>query len=109
MKKEEIQKIAFTMISHVGEANSCFYKALEMAKKGSFEQVSYFMKKGEKKLLDAHKSQTALLSAEARNEDVEFSIIMIHAQDTLMSTIMFERLVKEIIDLHKERRGVCSE
>lgn len=104
MEKEDIQLTAFQLIAHSGEAFDHYYKAIDLARIGQIEKAYEELKVGNKKLTIAHNSQRELLTAEARNEDIDFSIILIHAQDHLMTTIMFERVAKEFIKLYDERR-----
>ena len=104
MSKEEIQQISFQLIGYAGDAFSNFYSAVESAKKGEFEKTENLLKEGEQQLTKAHQSQTELLVAEANGEQMEFSVILVHAQDHLMMTIMYERIAKEFIELYRERR-----
>lgn len=50
----------------------------------------------------AHKIQFDLLAKEAQNklEDAKFSIIVVHAQDHLMTTLTTIELIKEIAQLY---------
>lgn len=109
MDKCEVQSVAFQLIGNAGEAYDHFYKAIECSKKDDFKGAESELTEGNKKLTSAHKAQTELLTAEANQEDIAFSIILIHAQDHLMGTIMFERIAKEFIDLYKERRVDANE
>ncbi|WP_028042929.1 PTS lactose/cellobiose transporter subunit IIA [Candidatus Stoquefichus massiliensis] len=104
MGKEEIQSIAFQLIAYSGEAFDHYYKSIDLARLGEIEHANNEIKIGNSKLTKAHNSQRELLTAEARNENIEFSIILVHAQDHLMTTIMFERVAKEFIQLYDERR-----
>ena len=52
---------------------------------------------GKKELTQAHKVQTDLLISEANGEKVNTNVILIHAQDHLMTTIMYERIAKQMI------------
>ena len=60
---------------------------------------------GEEQLTLAHEAQTELLAEEAQGNDIEYSILLVHAQDHLMTTIMYERVAKEFISLYKERNS----
>lgn len=104
MNKEKMQSIAFQLIAYSGEAFDHYYKAIEFARNGDFIKAQATLKSGNEKLSIAHNSQRELLTQEARNEDMDFSIILVHAQDHLMTTIMFERVAKEFIKLYDERR-----
>ncbi len=56
-------------------------------------------------MIEAHHSQTALLSQEARGEKVEVSMLLIHAQDHLMNAITFRDLAVEMIELYERIKG----
>lgn len=101
MKKEEVQSIAFQLISAAGEAYDCFYKALKSAKEQEYSQAEKFIDEGNEKLANAHRVQTDFLVAEARGDDIDYSVVMMHAQDSLMTTILYERIIVEQIDMYK--------
>ncbi|WP_102341471.1 PTS lactose/cellobiose transporter subunit IIA [Galactobacillus timonensis] len=101
MTKEEVQMISFQVISHAGEAFDSFVKAGEAASNFDFAGAEELMKTGDQQLVQAHQSQTNLLNAEARNEEIPFSIILIHAQDHLMHAMSYEQNVRDLIRLYK--------
>lgn len=101
MKKEEVQSIAFQLISAAGEAYDCFYKALKAAKEQEYSKAEQFITEGDEKLANAHRVQTDFLVAEARGEDIDYSVVMMHAQDSLMTTILYERIIVEQIEMYK--------
>lgn len=103
MNKEEAQMTAFQLISFAGDAFSYFYKAVEAAREGRAGEADELLAEGERQLSKAHNAQTELLTAEAQGKDVEYSIMLVHAQDHLMTTIMYERVAKEFITLYKEK------
>ncbi len=103
MSKEEVQSISFQLISYAGDAFSCFFQAVEKAREGKPEEADRLIREGDAQLTKAHQSQTELLAAEAGGEDLAYSVILVHAQDHLMMTIMYERVAKEFITLYRER------
>ena len=105
MEKDAIQQIAFQIISAAGVAFDYFYKSLEAARSGDFKEAEKMIASGDRELSKAHHSQTEFLSAEARGDDIEYSVIMAHAQDSLMTTILFERVVKEFIILYQDKES----
>ena len=102
MNREEAQMVAFQLISYAGDAFSSFFKAVEKARNGEFDEADELIKKGESELTNAHNAQTELLAKEAQGKDIEYSIMLVHAQDHLMTTIMYERVAKEFITLYKD-------
>lgn len=93
------------MISFAGDAFSYFFKGVQEAREGNYEEADRQIALGEEQLTLAHEAQTELLAAEAQGKDMEYSIMLVHAQDHLMTTIMYERVAKEFISLYKERNS----
>lgn len=102
MDKAEIQSVSFQLVSHVGEASGCFFEAMEQARGGRFDEAVAQMELGKKALIEAHKTQTDLLRSEVKGEDVAFSLLLVHAQDHLMTTILLERMAHEFINVYRE-------
>lgn len=103
MDKEKLQMMSFQLISYAGDAFSYFFQAVEKAREGKFEEADQLIAEGDRQMVEAHHAQTDLLTAEASGEEMEFSVILVHAQDHLMTTMMYERVAKEFINLYKER------
>ncbi|WP_256633609.1 PTS lactose/cellobiose transporter subunit IIA [Clostridioides difficile] len=49
----------------------------------------------------AHKFQTELIQNEANGNKTEISVILIHAQDHLMTAMNFQQLAEEFIDVYE--------
>ena len=69
--------------------------------KGDFELADAKIKDAEESLVQAHHSQTGLLTQEAQREHMEVTLLTVHSQDHLMTSIAFTDLAKEIIDLYR--------
>ncbi|MBS7009448.1 PTS lactose/cellobiose transporter subunit IIA [Anaerostipes sp.] len=105
MNKKAAQNVSFQIISYAGDAFSYFFKAVQEAREGRYEKADKQLAMGEEQLTLAHEAQTELLAEEAQGNDIEYSILLVHAQDHLMTTIMYERVAKEFISLYKERNS----
>ncbi|MFJ5625058.1 PTS lactose/cellobiose transporter subunit IIA [Peribacillus loiseleuriae] len=99
------EQIAFQIISLAGDSFSQMMEALKEAKAGHFEKAESIFKEADEQLNEAHKVQTEMIVHEAQGEKNEFSVLLIHAQDTLMNTILSSTLIKELIELHQIRKG----
>lgn len=95
----ENEKVSFEMISKAGEAFSILVKALEYVRTGKPEMAELSIKESEKLMNEAHNLQTQLIVTEANGGKNEFSVLLIHAQDTLMNTILMSTIVKEMIKM----------
>ncbi|WP_042349708.1 PTS lactose/cellobiose transporter subunit IIA [Bacillus massiliigorillae] len=96
-----METIIMNIILHSGNARSIAMEAIQEAKKGNFEVAEKYIEEATQSLGDAHKSQTALIQGEARGEKSEVSILLIHAQDHLMTAMTLKDLAAEMVELYK--------
>lgn len=97
----ELQSVSFQIISCAGDAKCCAYEALEAAKQNNKELFEDKMLQAEEIINEAHKLQYQLLSAEADNKLHEsLSILIVHAQDHLMTTMSVIDMIKEVSNLY---------
>lgn len=99
------EMIAFGLVAQAGDARSKAYEALFTAKQSDFEQAHELMRQAEESILGAHQIQTSLLSKEASGCHQELSILLVHAQDHLMTAILAKELIAELIELHQTIRN----
>ncbi|MFC6464628.1 PTS lactose/cellobiose transporter subunit IIA [Marinilactibacillus sp. GCM10026970] len=100
-KQEEMLQTIMGLIMHGGDAKSNAMEAIHAAKEGDFETADEKLKLADDALIQAHHSQTGLLTREASGDSVEMSLLMVHGQDHLMNAITFKDMAVEVIDLHK--------
>ena len=89
------------LIMNSGNAKSDAMEAIAAAKKGQFDLAETKIKDAEKSLVEAHHSQTGLLTQEAQGNHKIVTQLAVQSQDHLMTSITFTDLAKEIIDLYK--------
>lgn len=95
-----LEMIIFQLITHSGDAKSLLFEAIQLAKTGDKQGAEDKIAKAEEHLGMAHKEQTTLIQNEAQGNLTEVSLLLIHAQDHLMNTIMFKDLAKEFVELY---------
>ncbi|RKD32307.1 PTS lactose/cellobiose transporter subunit IIA [Thermohalobacter berrensis] len=96
----DIQSIAMQIIVNAGDAKSSAFKALKYAKEGEFHKAEKSLKNCKEKILSAHKIQTDMLQKEAGGDNVEVNLLMVHAQDHLMNSILAKDLIEEMVSLY---------
>lgn len=101
----DIEEVAMTLIAHSGDARSSAFGALEEAKKGNFEAADQLMAQSRAQFTEAHHAQTDLLSAEAQGDKLEINVLLIHSQDHLMTSMLAQELIAELIQLYKINAG----
>lgn len=99
---EGMERISFEIISNVGIARSCYIEAIRAAKAGNYEEAEAKLAEGDKNFQEGHASHMRLLQLEGK-EDI--GLLVIHAEDQLMSAETFKLLAIEFIDIHKKIDG----
>lgn len=97
-----MEEIILNIIMHSGEARNYSMDAITSAKAGDFNKSRELIIKADEELGYAHTSQTSLIQGEAVNDKIEFSLLLVHAQDHLMTTMTFKDLAIEIIEVHEK-------
>lgn len=72
------------------------------AKEKNFELAFEKLAEADCEFSQAHRFQTQLIQAEAGGEDFDIPILLIHAQDHLMTAMTLKDLAREIIELRQE-------
>ena len=98
---EKLEEICFEIISSVGSARSCYVEAIQKAKAKDFERAELLMKEGVDFFKLGHQVHRSLIEKEVNGEPVNFSLILMHAEDQLMSADGFKIIAEEMIDLYK--------
>lgn len=99
----DLEIIAMTLVGNAGEGRSLAFEALNEAKKGNFEKAEQLLKESQKRTLAAHEIQTQLICNEADGNKTEMSLLMVHAQDHLMTSMLARELITELIEIYKNK------
>jgi len=94
---EGLELVCFQLITAAGTARSCSIEAIREAKKGDFEKAEELMKEGKGQFLKAHDVHNKLLQQNTSEGNTNSLVLVMHAEDQLMSAEMFEILAKEFI------------
>ena len=99
----EMDMISFGIIANSGDARSFAFQALNAAKEGRFDEADELLKKSDEASAKAHKAQTDLLFAEMNGQKKPIDLLMVHSQDHLMTSMLASELIREMIDLYKNK------
>ena len=101
-KEQETLMAAMGLIANGGNAKSLAFEAIRLAKKGDIEGAREKLKESDKSLLEAHNSQTGMLTKEAQGDHMHVTLLVVHSQDHLMNAITFRDLAGEMVDLYEK-------
>lgn len=102
MDKEELQIAAFEIILHSGEARTAVHDAFASMRNGYYKKASEQLEMANASLLEAHHAQTKLLQDYAKGVEMKMEIIMVHAQDHLMTTMTLKEVAIEMMHLYQK-------
>lgn len=102
----DLEMAAMTLVGNAGESRSLTFEALRAAKIGDFDLAEHKLAEAKEAALRAHGIQTELICAEADgDEGIKIGLLMVHAQDHLMTAILARELVEEMMWFFKEVRA----
>ena len=99
---EGIELVAFNIIASVGTARSCYIGAIDAAAEGKFDESLQMIKDGQEAFVLGHDAHMGLLTKMANGETVETNLLMLHAEDQLMSAEGFGILAERFITLYEK-------
>lgn len=102
MTIEELQVVAFEIILYSGNSRTLIHEGFAAMREGNFDKANQLLEDSNAELLLAHQAQTKLLQEYARGEEIKIEIIMVHAQDHLMTTMTLREVALEMLALYKK-------
>ncbi|OLU36339.1 PTS lactose/cellobiose transporter subunit IIA [Erysipelotrichaceae bacterium NYU-BL-E8] len=99
----DLDMLSFGIIANAGDSRAYAFQALDAAKEGRYEEAEKLLKQSDDAAEKAHKAQTDLLFAEMNGDHKDVNVLLVHSQDHLMSAMLANQLIKEMIDLYKRQ------
>ncbi|SUO89362.1 PTS cellobiose transporter subunit IIA [Streptococcus uberis] len=102
MTTDELQMAAFEIILNSGNSRTTVHEAFAAMREGNYDKAAELLESANEELLLAHKAQTHLLQEYAGGTEIKIEIIMVHAQDHLMTTMTLREVALEMLELYKK-------
>ena len=93
---DQQEQIVINLIVNAGSARSSAIEAIQYAK------AEESLGNAKEAVNEAHHSQTEMIQAEIRGEKAPLSLLMVHAQDHLMTSLLCIDLAQEFVDVYKK-------
>ncbi|MFK4302008.1 MULTISPECIES: PTS lactose/cellobiose transporter subunit IIA [unclassified Paenibacillus] len=97
------EQISFQLILHSGSARSKVIQALSEYRNENTEGADDLIKQAKQDLRAAHDIHFQMVKNEAGGNPTPLSLLLMHAEDHLMSTVTMKDLVQELLELFKSR------
>lgn len=98
---DNLELISFQIISAVGMAKSAYVEAINASEKNDFDLAKAKIKEGEGLFVNGHNAHSSLIQKEASGERIVPNILLMHAEDQLMSAETIKVMANTIIKLNK--------
>ena len=100
---DTLEELSFQSISGVGAAKSCYIEALRMSRNGDNILAQKKLDEGYNYYLTGHAAHSKLLQQTAEKADsVKINLLVVHAEDQLMSAETIKLMVEEFMILYNQ-------
>lgn len=96
---EDMEMICCQIIAQAGTAKSSFIEGMRAAREGDFTRAEKLLSEGNAAFAKAHDAHRQLLVKEANGEKIEFSLLLLHAEDQLNSADIFKTVAEENVEM----------
>lgn len=102
---DDLEEVVMGLIINSGQARSLAYGALKQAKAGDIAAARELMSQSREALNAAHLVQTRLIEGDQGEGRIPVTLVLVHAQDHLMTSMLARELIGELIELHEKLLG----
>ncbi|WP_205601633.1 PTS lactose/cellobiose transporter subunit IIA, partial [Enterobacter hormaechei] len=95
-----LEEAVMEIIVNAGQSRSLCFEALHAARQGNLDEAKSLLREADGYARQAHKMQTKLIEQDAGEARQPMTLIMVHAQDHLMNSLLARELSEEIIHLY---------
>ena len=97
---DEMEQVVINLIVNSGSARSSAIEAIQYAKAGDMEKAEESIQQAKEAVNEAHHAQTNMIQGEIRGEKTPLNLLMVHAQDHLMTSLLCIDLAVEFVELY---------
>lgn len=97
----DLEEAVMEIIVNAGQARSLCFEALHAARAGDIPHARTLLQEADGFSRQAHQMQTKLIEQDAGEGRQPMTLIMVHAQDHLMTSLLARELSEEIIHLYQ--------
>lgn len=101
-ENDALNELSMNILVHAGNAREQLVQSLNNLEEGNFIEAKEKIKLARKEIVTAHGLQTDTLQMEANGQQIRYSTLFCHAQDTLMTAQSEILLSEHLIRLFKK-------
>ena len=97
-EKRDINMVAMEVIMNAGDGRDKIDEALAAMAEGKLDEV---LEEAEALIVKAHNAQTEVIQSQVSGESMEYSLLFVHAQDTVMTITTELRMTQKLLPIVK--------
>lgn len=105
----DYEETVMNLIMRSGTAKSLCFEALSAAKSSQFDRATELMKEAQEEFRAAHEVQTRLIGLDEGTGKVPVHLVMVHAQDHLMTSMLAKEFISELIELYQRNASATAD
>lgn len=102
MDIEKMEQVTFEMITAVNEARHSYIEAIQAAKNKDFVKAEFLIMQGDAAYNKGHDCHMQLLQAEAVGDIKNINLLVLHAEDQMVSSEGYKIFAVEFLSLYKQ-------
>ena len=107
-EKRDINMVAMEVIMNAGDGRDKIDEALAAMAEGQLDKAEALLNEAETLIVKAHNAQTEVIQSQVSGENMEYSLLFVHAQDTVMTITTELRMTQKLLPIVKmllEKKG----
>ena len=100
-EQKDINAVAMEVILHAGNGRERIDQALEELASFQFNKAQALLDEAETEIVKAHIAQTKVIQGQVSGDVVEYSLLFVHAQDTIMTINTELRMTQRMLPIFK--------
>lgn len=97
----ELEDAVMEIIVNAGQSRSLCFEALHAARTGNIDEARLLLNEADGYARRAHQMQTQLIGQDAGEARQPMTLIMVHAQDHLMNSLLAREFSEKLIHLYQ--------
>ena len=98
---KDINAVAIVVVMYAGDGRMKIDEALAAMAAMELDKAESLLKEAEELIVKAHNAQTEVIQSQVAGENMEYSLLFIHAQDTIMTVNTELRMTKKLLPIVK--------
>ena len=99
----DLEEAVMGIIVNAGQSRSLCFEALRQARAGLFSEADALLEQAIEAGKAAHSVQTKLIEADEGEGKTKMTLVMVHAQDHLMTSILCRELATELVEIYRRQ------